>query len=50
MTTITWEPLLSDLDRKEDVNCGVMKKLPFSEQSRGKIKGMSGGKKGRKDV
>lgn len=39
MTTIIWEPLLSDLDKKEDVICGVMKKLSSSEQNRGKSKG-----------
>lgn len=38
MTTIIWETLLCDLDKKEDVMCGVMKKLPFSEQNTGKIK------------
>lgn len=48
VTTIIWEPLLSDLDKKEDVIYGMIKKLSSSEQNRGKIKG-KGGRKGRID-
>lgn len=46
MTTIIWETLLSDLDKKEDVMCGVMKKLPFSEQKWREKRKQGGGKKG----
>lgn len=47
MTRIIWKPLLSDLDKKAVVIYGVIKTLPFSEKNRGKLKGRTGGKKGR---
>lgn len=47
MTTIIREPFLSDLDKKEDVICAMMKKLPSSEQNEGKIKRKKGEEEGK---